>query len=76
MNSETTLRRLTTELPARVKAARLANLECVRLTIPEARALHAVLARELALLDETAIRSRRQGWESGGPSPNRRSNCA
>lgn len=76
MNSETTLRRLTTELPARVKAARLANLECVRLTIPEARALHAVLARELALLDETAIRSRRQGRESGGPSPDRRSNCA
>lgn len=41
MKNEYTLKRLASELPARVNAARHAGIDCVRLTLTEAQALRA-----------------------------------
>lgn len=51
MKNEYTLKRLASELPARVNAARHAGIDCVRLTLTEAQALRALLPVELVDLD-------------------------
>lgn len=59
MKNEFTLRHLAAELPARVNAARHAQLDCVRLTLAEAQAVRALLPLELEDLDAKVQAQRR-----------------
>lgn len=59
MKNEHTLRNLASELPARVNAARLSNLDCVRLTLVEAQALRSLLPAQLEDLDAKVKAQRR-----------------
>lgn len=50
---------LAEQLPNRMKAARHNGLDCVRLSIPEALAVQALLPRELESLEQRIQRKRR-----------------
>lgn len=57
--NEHVLRALASQLPTRIGAARHNGLDCVRLSIPEALAIRALLPRELETLEERIQRERR-----------------
>lgn len=60
MTHEHVLTSLAEQLPNRLNAARHNGLDCVRLSIPEALAIRAVLPRELESLEERIQRQRRE----------------
>ena len=57
--NENILRALAAQLPTRIGAARHSGLDCVRLSLPEALAIRALLPRELESLEERIQRERR-----------------
>ena len=59
IQNEHVLRTLASQLPTRISAARHNGLDCVRLSIPEALAIRALLPRELESLEQRVKRKRR-----------------